>query len=95
MLPAEASYSTMKLVKALQDKLLPAPGELEALPEYKHTSDGTVTWNVKDEEAKSFDFGGFEAKLIIEKLQTMDKEAKLTQAHLPLWEKFVEPGEDA
>lgn len=90
LLPQQATYGTLKLVKAMQDQLMPEEGEFEGLPEYKQHESGSITWDAKKEKGRRFSFSGLSLKLIVEKLQGLEKEEKLTLSHLPLWQKFVE-----
>lgn len=89
LLPQQATYGTLKLVEGLRDRLMPDEGEFEKLPGYQVHENGNTTWNAKAEKPKRYSFGGFELKLVVEKLQGLDKEEKLTLSHLPLWERFI------
>ena len=94
LLPQQAGYGTLKLVQGIQEQLMPEVGEFEELPGYAVHENGNTSWDAKKEKARSFNFGGFALKLVVEKLQALDKEEKLTLSHVPLWQKFVE-GEEA
>ena len=57
--------------------------KLEPLP------NGGLTWNEKKATDRNFSFSGFEVKLAVERLEKMEKDQKLTKAHIGLWDKFV------
>ena len=95
LLPQQASYGTLKLVRGIQDDLMPEEGEFEGLPGYEAHANGNTTWDSKKEKGRKFSFSGFGLKLIVEKLTALDKEEKLTLSHVPLWQKFVEGEADA
>ena len=91
LLPVEGSFATLKIVRELQMEL--APNE----EEYKLAGlkDDLLTGGINAElgwdkvEDKEIIFGDIAKAIIVNALEKLDKEEKLTQQHFSLYEKFV------
>ena len=88
LLPTEGSIATIRIVEAMSKKLTPDEREQEAI-ELKSLPNGGVAWNPQKASNRNISFSGFGVKLIVERLQKMDKEEKLTKGHVVLWDKFI------
>ena len=91
LLPAEGSYATLKIVRELQMELAPDEEESKAAGVIDDLLTGgvqaTLGWDkVKDKEIV---FGDIAKGMIVAALIKLDKEEKLTQQHVSLYEKFV------
>lgn len=96
LLPAKAGIATIRIVEAMSKKLTPDEREQETIG-LKPRPNGGLTWNAEKATDKNISFSGFEVKLIVERLEKMDKDENLTKAHVEIWDKFVggsdsEPG---
>lgn len=90
ILPEKGGLATAKLVRDLRDKLLPNPVELKKVNVREDPETGQIVWDGEKDTGKNFSFAGFETKLIVEKLQKLDKEEEVSVQHIPLFEKFVD-----
>ena len=88
LLPTEAGIATICIVEAMSKKLTPNEKEQEAIG-LTPLPNGGITWNAEKATDRNIPFSGFEVKLVVERLQKMDKEKKLTKAHIKIWDKFV------
>lgn len=89
LLPREGSYRTLKIVQDLQMALAPTEEE-NALAKLKDLPGGGTdaeNWNAV--ELKEIIFGDVAKGLVIDALNELDKEEKLTQQHISLYEKFI------
>ena len=88
LLPTEAGIATIRIVEAMSKKLTPDEKEQEAIG-LTPLPNGGLTWNEKKATDRNFSFSGFEVKLAVERLEKMEKDQKLTKAHIGIWDKFV------
>lgn len=86
VLPAEGTITTARLVRALREKLALTAEEEKRLG-VKLEGD-ILRFSTTKDRPRSFGFGGFEIELIVSRLRRLDKEEKLTEQHVSLWEKF-------
>ena len=92
LLPSEASWATRKLVRDLQAKVGFSAEDHETFG-FRFEGEGEtqqVKWNDEVEQEVEFDLAGPETKLIVEALQKLDAEKKLTPDHDTLCEKFLD-----
>jgi hypothetical protein len=87
VLPAEGNYATQKVVRDLRDRIGFEEGELKAI-DYKQVGD-RAHWDVNKAKEKEYEFGKYETEVIVEALEQLDKEEKLTAQTTPLYEKFI------
>ncbi len=90
VLPEKGGYITVKLVGDLREKLFPTAAEFKRVGAEEDSKTGQLFWKGGEEFDKAFSFAGFETKLIVERLQALDKDEELTALHISLYEKFVE-----
>ena len=88
ILPTESGIATIRIVEAMSKKLTPDEKEQEAIG-LTPLPNGGLTWDDKKARDRNISFSGFEVKLIVERLEKMDKEEKLTKSHVDIWDKFV------
>lgn len=89
LLPPEGTIVTVRLVRELREKLTASEKELKELNVVIDSTKGTLRWDADMERKRRFSFSGYSLKLIVERLQKLEKDEKLTERHLPLWDKFV------
>lgn len=88
VLPKEGNFATLRIVRRTQDKLGITDEEFKEF-EIKQV-ENNITWNKKGNEEKEIQIGESATDLIIEALEKMDKENKLTVQHISIYEKFKE-----
>ncbi len=90
LLPAQGNIVTIKAVRCFREAISMAV-EIE---DGGVVQDGEqLTW--KDDYTKPFDVPPSLIKIVADTLQKMEKEEKLTESLIGLWDKFVELGEPA
>ena len=87
LLPKEGNFLTLNLVRKLQSVL--APSEKELIDFEIKQVDNMTTWNEKGREELEIEIGEKSADVIIEALEKLDKEQKITANHMSIYEKFV------
>ena len=92
VLPQEGNILTVKIV---QDLKADASFSEEELEEHEIVlSDGRVDWNPESNEyIKEIPFGPQAMKVIVESLEKLNSEEKLTEDFITLYEKFMETTE--
>ena len=86
-LPQEGNFSTLKIVRHLQESLSPSEEEYK---EFGIKQDGEqLTWTEKGLEEREIDIGEKATDIIIEALEKLDKDGKLTPQHISIYEKFI------
>ena len=85
-LPEQGNIVTMRIVAELKSNLLLSEGDVkeggvETLPE------GRVGW--KNNIEKEIPIGEKATDVIVEALKTLDKNGRVTEQHLTLWNKFI------
>ena len=86
ILPQEGGFSTMKALTELRGNLYTTEAEVK---KFGIEQDETkITW--KENGTAEIAIGEIMTALIVKRLETLDKEEKLTANHLSLWEKFIE-----
>lgn len=88
IMPEENNFITLKIIRKLKENLSFSEKELKEF-EIKINTNNSVTWNVKKEQDKEIDIGEKATDIIIEALMELDKNKKLTEQHISLYEKFV------
>jgi hypothetical protein len=91
MLPREGSFTTIKLVRKLREKLSFTEAEIATyeLKEVTSTEKGIqVQWKA-DHAPADIDFTSLEYEMIVKSLKEKDNNQKLTELEFPLYEKFV------
>lgn len=87
ILPQEGNFATLNIVRDLQTSLSPTEEEFKDF-EIKQVGDQT-SWNEKAIVFKEIKIGEKATDIIVEALEKLDKENKLTAQHISVYEKFV------
>ena len=90
ILPREGNITTLKIVRELNERVSFTAEEHESL-KLTFSEDGKqVRWDRNADKEVEFVFNGVETKMIVERLESLNKAEKLTAEHLSLYEKFCE-----
>lgn len=103
ILPKEGNFLTLKIIRKLKEDLSFTEAE-HKLYQFKNSGesfvdvDGSVSvvpansirWNGDVDQNREFDFGVKATEAVVEALKELDKAKKLQEAHISLYEKFVE-----
>jgi hypothetical protein len=85
ILPVTGSFLNLKLVREIKEELSFTQSEHEEI-QFKQNGD-QITWE-KDKE-KEFEFNRVIYDLVVNSLKELDKQEKLEERHVSLYEKFV------
>ena len=88
ILPKEGDFTTLKIVRKLREDLSFSEQEHATL-QFKQDG-GNVQWKQEGDVAVEIPIGEKATDIIVEVLKKLDKEKKLTESHVDLYEKFVE-----
>jgi len=88
ILPKEGDFTTLKIVRKLREDLSFSEDEHKAL-EFNQDG-GNVQWKQAGDVPKDITIGEKATDLIADVLKKLDKEKKLQEQHLTLFERFVE-----
>lgn len=87
ILPKEGNILTLKVVRKLREALSFSE---EELAEYKFVQDNErLSWTEPEKPTRDISVGKEGKKIIRESLEKLDKEKKLTEDHIDLYEKYV------
>jgi len=89
VLPAEGDYITLKILRELRESLSFSEEEVKLM---NIKNDGaTTTWDTKAEppEGKEVNIGDVAKKIISDALAKLDREKKLKDIQLGIYEKFI------
>ena len=89
ILPKEGDYTTLKIVRELRESLSFTEAE-HAVRKFVTQADGSLAWTLGDPELVELPIGGKAHSIIAEILRKLDAEKKLTENHVPLFEKFLD-----
>ena len=87
ILPEAGNFATLKIVNDL--RLVLSLTEAEYKEFEVQTKGDQMTWNVKGSEEREIKIGEKATDILIEALNKLDEEKKLTNQHYSLFEKFV------
>jgi len=87
ILPKEGNFVTLKIVKTLLNNISIGEKEFKEF-DIKQTGE-QLTWNAKGNEDRELEIGEKATDIIIEVLKKVDKEGKLNNQMLSLYEKFI------
>ena len=90
ILPKEGNFITLKIVRQLREGLSFDEKEIKELKLTIDPAKGNATWEQDKDPNKEIEIGREAKKVIVESLEKLDKDEKLTQEHFSLYEKFVE-----
>lgn len=89
ILPREGTITTIKIVRELREALSFSEEEHAAL-KFEKLPGGGMQWVVEADTDKEVTIGPRAHVLVSETLERMDKEGKLAEDHVGLWDKFAE-----
>jgi len=87
-IPQEGNYLDMKILRKFRESLSFTEAEQKLL-EMRAPEDGRVYWEQEKDPNKAVYFGRRMEAIIVESLQKLNQENKLTEAHMSLYEMFV------
>lgn len=89
ILPNEGNFVTLKIVRKLREDLSFSEEEIKRLS--IRQEDERILWNAaaEDPEGAEIPIGEKAADVVVEALKKLDREEKLTEQLLSVWEKFV------
>lgn len=94
ILPKEGNFITLKILRQLREGLSFNEKEIKDLKLAIDQEKGTATWDQEKEPNKEMEIGREGKKIIVETLEKLDEDKKLTHEHYSLYEKFVEEKEE-
>ena len=90
ILPKEGNFITLKIVRQLREGLSFNEKEIKEVKLSIDPEKGNATWDASKDPNKEVEIGREAKKIIVDALEKLDKDSKLTQEHFSLYEKFVE-----
>ena len=87
LLPKQEDYVTMKIIRDLRMELSFSEKEIKDF-EINQTN-SHITWNTVKEKKKKIDIGETAHSIICEALKKADKEKKINEQNISLYEKFI------
>ena len=88
VLPKEGNITTLKIVRKLREDLSFSEEEHKELNFQE--SDGKLAWDMAANGDKEIEIGEKASNVIVEALKELDRNKKLHEEHLPIWEMFIE-----
>ena len=86
LLPAEGTFSNLKLLRVTREEISFTEKENKKLGFIQEG--GNIQWS-DTVEPKEIEFGEVIAKLVVNALKKLDKEEKLRDEHISLYEAFI------
>ena len=93
VLPKEGDFLSLRILRELKEELSFTEEEQAALELKQNREAGTVNWNLESERAqgpKDVPIVEKATDLIVEALKGLNSRKQLTEAHMPIYERFVE-----
>lgn len=93
VLPKEGDFLSLRILRELKEELSFTEEEQAALELKQNREAGTVNWNLEHEQArgpKDVPIGEKATDLIVEALKGLNNRKQLTEAHMSIYERFVE-----
>jgi hypothetical protein len=90
VIPKEGNYLDLKIMRELKEALSFDEEEQSALQFDYDKSPGQVLWKHDADIPKEINIGPRAMVIISDTFKKLDKENKLMEEHLPIYEKFVE-----
>ena len=90
LLPQEANFTNLKLLRIARENLSFSEKELKILNVREGSEPGTIQWDEGVVSESDIELGETATGMIIDALKKLDGENKLTNNHFSLYEKFVE-----
>ncbi len=89
VLPKQGNFVTLKIIRELKEDLSFDEKEIKELELTVDSENGNATWNPEKDKGKEIEIGGQANKVIVEALEKLDKQNKMTENHMSLYEKFI------
>ena len=90
ILPREGDITTIKIVRQLREALSFSEHEHELFGMMFQTEDGRVEWDQEKAVDVDIPFGPQAMKVIVEVLEKLNKDGKLSEHHISLYDKFID-----
>jgi hypothetical protein len=87
IMPKEGDITTLKIIRKLKDDLSFSEEEHTAL-QFKN-EDGQIMWKEDADIQKEIEIGEKASDIIADALKSLNKAKKLTESHIPLYERFI------
>jgi hypothetical protein len=87
IMPKEGDITTIKIIRKLKDDLSFSEEDHKAL-EFKNEN-GNIMWKEEADISKEVEIGEKATDIIADALKKLNKEKKLTEQHVPLYERFI------
>ncbi len=92
ILPKEGDVISLRVIRKLRDDLGFTEAEIKAL-EF-HQDENGIRWKTEADQPKEIEIGDKAREIIRDRLAELNKQKKLTEEHIPLYERFVEAYEN-
>ncbi|MFH1183917.1 MAG: hypothetical protein V1755_02615 [Chloroflexota bacterium] len=98
ILPAQGDFATLKIVRKLREALSLTEAEFkkyrvrtagQMLDDGTVVPEGRIVWNAVGQEPREIEIGEKAADIIADVFKKLDREKKLTEQHIDLYEKFI------
>jgi len=89
ILPREGDITTIKIVRELREALSFSEEEHALFDMVFDATQGKVEWNKEKDLGVDIPMGPKAMSIIVETLEKLNKEGKLSEQHISLWDKFV------
>jgi hypothetical protein len=93
VLPREATYLNMKMVRKLREDLSFSDAEHKKIS-LKGLPDGSIQWDASKKLTKKVEIPDTIVALIRDELKRLDKASKIREEHLSLFDKFIDTDAD-
>jgi len=87
ILPDEGNFIILNIIQTLKKTLAPSEKEYKEFEMVE--KDGQIKWNKKGTEEIEINIGEKATDIIVEALEKLDKDGKLTPQHISIYEKFI------
>ena len=88
IMPQEGDFLTIKIIHELKQALAFSEDEHKAL-QFQPGENGEVRWVSEADKPKEIEIGDVAKNIIKQRLIELDKEKKLTEQHISIYERFV------
>jgi hypothetical protein len=90
VLPKEANFVTLKIIRSLEGRLSFTEKELKDFDIKFNARGSSYSWNKEGAEYEAeVEFGEKATDIVVEQLKELDKTEKLTGQHFTVYEKFI------
>jgi len=87
ILPQEGDFTTLKIVRQLREDLSFSEDDHKLLKFVQ--ADNQIAWNPEGDHIKKVEFKPKSSEIVANALKELDKQKKLKEEHIDLYEKFV------